>query len=122
MFGRFWSRRSAVYFDNPNPSPQRHSLVQRLALQAKQNQPVQALGFNQGQSITPITNLCHEKGSYRLKLDLLRTGQYPLAYPLAIVYAKDNDRPAIGPKFAELLKTREGQNLLSQTGLVTLSD
>ena len=96
--------------------------VYPLALQAKNSQPQQALGFNQGRSITPTTNLCNEKGSYRLKPELLRTGQYPLSYPLAIVYAKDNDRPAIGSKFAALLKTREGQTLLSQTGLVPLDD
>ncbi|MBW4475246.1 MAG: hypothetical protein KME45_33450 [Stenomitos rutilans HA7619-LM2] len=98
--------------------------VYPLALQQAPNagQPIQVLGFAQGRSITPETDLCNEKGSYRLKPSLLRTGQYPLSYPLVVVYAKDNDRSTIGQKFAALLKTREGQHLLSQTGLVPLEE
>lgn len=93
-----------------------------LALQPKTSQAVQVLGFDANRSITPTTDLCNEKGNYRLRSSLLRSGQYPLAYPLVVVYSKDNDRSAIGQKFAELLKTREGQQLLSQTGLVPLTD
>ncbi|XGW00346.1 MAG: hypothetical protein ACAF41_15595 [Leptolyngbya sp. BL-A-14] len=98
--------------------------VYPLALQQASNagQPIQVLGLAQGRPITPETDLCNEKGTYRLKPSLLRTGQYPLSYPLAIVYSKDNDRSTIGQKFAELMRTREGQHLLSQTGLVTLEE
>ncbi len=61
-----------------------------------------------------------QKGSYHVSTELLKSGRYPLSYPIAIVYSRNNDRPAIGEKFAALFKTREGQKLLSQTGLVPL--
>lgn len=94
--------------------------VYPLAIQTTDQTPVQAVVLNDGKSIDPSTDLCDRKGSYRSSLELLKAGRYPLAYSIAIVYARANDRPAIGKKFAELLKTREGQELLSQTGLVPL--
>jgi ABC-type glycerol-3-phosphate transport system substrate-binding protein len=39
---------------------------------------------------------------------------------LVVVYPKDETRSDAGKKFAELLKTDEGQRLLSEAGLVPL--
>ncbi|MFN6486098.1 MULTISPECIES: substrate-binding domain-containing protein [unclassified Nostoc] len=94
--------------------------VYPLALQGKAQPPQQVIVLNNNRDIDPNTDLCDKKGSYHPKVDLLKNGQYPLAYPIAIVYSRDNDRPPIGEKFAEILKTLEGQRLLSQTGLTPL--
>ncbi|WP_375495324.1 substrate-binding domain-containing protein [uncultured Nostoc sp.] len=94
--------------------------VYPLALQAKGQPPEQVIVLNNNRDIDPSTDLCDKKGSYHPKAELLKNGQYPLAYPIVIVYPRDNDRPRIGEKFAEILKTREGQRLLGQTGLIPL--
>lgn len=84
-----------------------------------QNTPAsQPLVWQDGQAITPMSNLCDRKGSYRLNHKALQSGQYPLSYPIAVIYAKRNDRPIVGVKFAEMLRTKEGQKLLKQVGLV----
>ncbi|WP_013322015.1 substrate-binding domain-containing protein [Gloeothece verrucosa] len=73
-------------------------------------------------SIDPSTNLC-KKGSYQLAEELFQTNQYPLAFPLVVLYPRDNrDEPAyqIGRKFAQVLTTEEGQTLLQETNLVPL--
>ena len=75
--------------------------------------------------ITPAIDLCEDKGRYEPNIDVLQPhiGQslfYPLAYPLAVIYPRDNSRPAIGQAFVELIKTKESQALLSKTGLVPL--
>lgn len=75
--------------------------------------------------ITPALDLCEDKGRYEPNMDVLQPhiGQalmYPLAYPLAVIYPRDNSRPAIGQAFVELIKTQESQALLSKTGLVPL--
>jgi hypothetical protein len=84
-----------------------------------QNTPAsQPLIWQDGAEITPMSNLCDRKGSYRLNHQALKSGQYPLSYPIAVIYAKRNDRPIAGVKFAEMLRTKEGQRLLEQVGLV----
>jgi serine/threonine protein kinase len=45
---------------------------------------------------------------------------YPLGYPIYVVYPKDNSLPPAGSRFADILKTRQGQCLLSKVGLVPL--
>jgi hypothetical protein len=87
-----------------------------LALRTNGN-PVQVLRRSNGQPITPDINLC-DKANH-LNVNLFQTNQYPLGYPLFVVYPKDNRRSA-GRKFAELLTTQEGQCSLSQVGLVPL--
>lgn len=96
--------------------------VYPLALKMPGGTPIQAVVLNNNQAIAPSTDLCDRKGSYRPSVELIRSGQYPLAYPIAIVFPRRNDRPPIGEKFAEMLKTQEGQTLLRQTGLVPLND
>jgi hypothetical protein len=95
--------------------------VYPLALQQQGQAEVQALRFNNGKSISPATDLCSKKGTYTLDPQVFQTGRYPLAYPIAVIYPRDNDRPPIGEKIAEMLKTREGQHLLAETGLVPLA-
>ncbi len=95
--------------------------VYPLALQTPDNKAIQAVVLDNNQPIAPTTDLCDKKGSYRSSVELINSGRYPLAYPIAIVYPRRNDQPAIGEKFAEILKTREGQTLLRQTGLVPLN-
>ncbi|MEX0268657.1 substrate-binding domain-containing protein [Leptolyngbyaceae cyanobacterium UHCC 1019] len=95
--------------------------VYPLAVQTAANTAVQAVVLDDNRAIDPATDLCDKKGSYRPSVELITSGRYPLAYPIAIVSPRRNDRPAIGEKFAEMLKTREGQTLLHQTGLVPLN-
>lgn len=87
-----------------------------LALKAE-GRPVQALKRSDGRPITPDVNLC-DKANF-LNVPLFQTEQYPLGYPLFVVYPKDN-RQSAGRKFAEILQSQEGQCLLSQVGLVPL--
>ncbi|MEH2250322.1 serine/threonine protein kinase [Nostoc sp.] len=48
------------------------------------------------------------------------TANYPLGYPLYVVYPKDNTRQSGGSTFANMLLTRQGQCLLTKSGLVPL--
>jgi hypothetical protein len=81
---------------------------------------VQPLVVTSGQDITPETDLCDAKGSYGPEPTRFRQGTYPLAYPVTVVSLRDNRRPPIGRKFAEILQTVEAQQLLNRTGLVPL--
>jgi hypothetical protein len=62
-------------------------------------------------------DLCRTKGVYILDPTILSQSVYPLAYPLAVVYRRDNRLPPIGSKFAELMLTEEGQTYLRQVHL-----
>lgn len=69
-------------------------------------------------SITPNDTLCDK--NVRFDVELFRSKQYPLSYPLRVVYPKDN-RKTTGRQFATLLgETQQGQCLLSKVGLVPL--
>lgn len=94
--------------------------VYPLALVEGEKDPVHALVQDNSQPVNPTTDLCKDKGSYFPNLQVLKTGSYPLGYPLAVVYPRDNSRPPVGAKFAEMLQTQEGQQLLSKTGVVPL--
>lgn len=96
--------------------------VYPLALDSGNQQPIQALVQDNGQPITPATDLCDDKGSYQPHLPVFKSGHYPLAYPLSVIYPRDNSRPPAGQKFAEIMRTQEGQRLLQKTGLVPLID
>lgn len=91
-----------------------------LAVQAQGKTPVQPLVLNRNQPIDPTTDLCDRKGSYHPDVAAFQTQQYPLAYSLAVVYPRDNSLPPVGEKFAALLRTSEGQQLLKELGLVPL--
>jgi ABC-type phosphate transport system substrate-binding protein len=81
---------------------------------------VQSLIQDNGNPVSPNTDLCDDKGSYRPNIQVFETGSYPLSYPIVVIYQGDNSRPPIGLKFAEMLKTEEVQRLLEKAGLVPL--
>ncbi|MEG4631862.1 substrate-binding domain-containing protein [Microcoleus sp. AR_TQ3_B6] len=97
--------------------------VYPLALGKKEEEVeplVQQLG-NQVKPIEPTIDLCNDKGSYWPNVEAFKSGSYPLSYRLVVVYPKKDKTQAVaGKKFAELLKTDEGQRLLSEAGLVSL--
>lgn len=100
--------------------------VYPLALVNGQASSVQALlRKTRDGKVVPITqndNLCLEKNSLLPNVQAYIDGAYPLSFPLAIAYPNDNSLTGFrsGPMFADLLKTRDGQYLLQQTGLVPL--
>jgi ABC-type phosphate transport system substrate-binding protein len=94
--------------------------VYPLAIQPPGEWPQQPVKLKNGKNIDPSTDLCDKKGSYFPNAELLKTGKYPLAYPIAVIYPRDNNRSTIGEKFAQILKTQEGQKLLAKTGLTGL--
>jgi ABC-type phosphate transport system substrate-binding protein len=89
-----------------------------LAIVNNNNLPSQVLLERNGQPIDPTIDLC--KKNTRLDIEAFVTGAYPLGYPLSVVYPRDNNRSLIGLKFAELLKTRQGQRLLRKAGVIPL--
>lgn len=91
-----------------------------LALTDSDKPAVQPLIQDNGNSVSPNTDLCDDKGSYRPNIQVFKTGDYPLSYPIVVVYPADNSRAQIGQKFAEMLKTQEVQSLLEKAGLVPL--
>lgn len=92
--------------------------VYPLALTEKR-QSVAAFVFNHGKAVGPEGDLCDRKGSYQPNGEALRSGTYPLAYPLAVIYPFDNSRSPIGKKLAELLLTEESQTYLKSLGMVS---
>ena len=94
--------------------------VYPLALVDGDGEPIQPLIQDNRQPVKPNTDLCEDKGSYYPNTEVFKTGQYPLAYPVAIIYLNDNSLPPAGAKFADMLRTKEGQKLLKEIGLVPL--
>jgi hypothetical protein len=96
--------------------------VYPLAL-GKKGEEVQPLVQQLGNQVTPIEptiDLCNDKGNYWPNVEAFKSASYPLIYRLVVVYPKDKTRAVAGKKIAELLKTDEGQRLLSEAGLVSL--
>lgn len=91
-----------------------------LALASDNSDFVPPLIQSGGQAIDPTTDLCNKKGGYFPNFEVFQTGRYPLAYPLAAIYRRDNRRPPIGRAFANILQTQESQQLLKKTGVVPL--
>jgi ABC-type phosphate transport system substrate-binding protein len=73
-----------------------------------------------GKAITPDVDLCNEKGSYSQNYSAFINQVYPLAYPISVVYTRDNRRLPIAERFVSIMRTEEAQNLLKQTGLIPL--
>lgn len=92
-------------------------LVFPLALPDRDGQPVQGLSGPGSRPVDPSVNLCTKV--YKPDVVAFAT-RYPLSVPLAVVYPRDNSLPPVGAKFAEMLRTLEGQRLLRGTGLVPL--
>ncbi len=85
-------------------------------------QEVQTLVQNNGEAINPKVDLCSEKGNYHPNTDVFANAKYPLGYKLVVVYPKKEANPQVGEKFAEILNTDEGQDLLSEAGLVPIKE
>ncbi|WP_103669001.1 substrate-binding domain-containing protein [Pseudanabaena sp. BC1403] len=81
---------------------------------------VAPLVWKTGADITPNVDLCNEKGSYIQNYNAFINQNYPLAYPISVVYTRDNRRLPIAERFASIMRTEEAQNLLKQTGLIPL--
>lgn len=82
-------------------------------------QAVSPLVFETGEAIRPKSDLCDRKGSYQPNAEGIRDREYPLSYPLAVIYPFDNTRSDIGKKLADLLLTQESQAYFKAAGLVT---
>lgn len=95
--------------------------VYPLALGDTGKAAVQPIVLNSGQPIDPEIDLCDRKGAYGPDPDRFQAGTYPLSYPIIVVYPRDNRRSTVGKKFAELMRTLQGQRLLRAAGLVPLS-
>lgn len=67
------------------------------------------------QPLSVNTNLCDDKGGYWPNVEAFHSGEYPLAYPLVVVYPQNS---ATGKAIGQMLNTAEGQYLLSESGLV----
>ncbi|NEO83386.1 MAG: hypothetical protein F6J87_03875 [Spirulina sp. SIO3F2] len=96
--------------------------VYPLALSKGLSGAVSPLIDSRGFPISPATDLCNEKGSYTTNIAAMRQERYPLSYPLAVVYPRDNRRQPIGEAFAALLNTDESQLLLKKAGLIPLRE
>ena len=96
--------------------------VYPLALRADSGGYVQSIVRHEGvQAIDPSIDLCQDKGSYRRNYQAILTGQYPLAYPLEVIYPYDNSRPPIGRKIVEILQATDSQRQLERAGLVPIA-
>lgn len=91
-----------------------------LALQDGNKDVVSPLIQLNGKPINPQeTDLCN-KSSYVPNSRQFINQSYPLAYPLSVVYLRDNRQEPKGKKFGEVLQSKEVQCLLKHSGLVTL--
>lgn len=102
--------------------------VYPLAIEVE-NQTIHPLVESNGQPIDINTDLCGDKGGYWFNSQAFQgeedsAQQYPFRYPLAVVYPKctANTQTSCqaGQTFAKMLKTIEGQYLLSQMNLIPL--
>ncbi len=89
-----------------------------LAISVDEKSATQALFRLNNQPINPSDNICDKRN--RLDVETFVNKLYPLGYPLFVIYRKDNSIKPAAYKFAEILKTRQGQCLLSEAGLVPL--
>ncbi|MBD2576496.1 hypothetical protein [Oscillatoria sp. FACHB-1406] len=83
----------------------------------------QSVVQNNNKPITPQIDLCNDKGSYfPTYTPALESGEFPLVYSLAVVYPKKGSGAEAGKKFAEMLKTDEGQYLIREMGLIPVRE
>ncbi len=93
-----------------------------LAISAASQDAVQPMVMRDGTPISPKTNLCDDKSLYQPNVHAFRRNEYPLAFPIAVVFPRDNSRPSAGQKFAEMMLTIEAQRLLLEANLVPVVD
>ena len=96
--------------------------VYPLAVTSSTGQTIQPLITSQNQEPIDISlDLCKAKGSYQPDIRVFQNQSYPLAFPLKVIYPRNNNLPPAGQKFAEILKTKEIQESIAKTGLIPLS-
>jgi hypothetical protein len=97
----------------------------KLAISDKDQSPVQVFvsedSKDKGTPISPDENVDLCRKTLGIDTAKLSSKQYPLSFPLAVVYLKGDSVSTVGLKFAELLRTREGQEDLSKLGIAPLS-
>ncbi|MGD1702759.1 hypothetical protein [Dapis sp. BLCC M229] len=81
---------------------------------------VQPIMQNNGKPITPATDLCMDKGSYKPNPKIFKQGDYPLGYSIAVIYLKEGNKDSPGRVFSDIMKTNEGQHLLHSAGLIPI--
>ncbi len=92
--------------------------VYPLAIAREQDNGIQPFIQQNNQPIDITLDLCKAKGSYEPNTDVFQSREYPLAFPLMVVYPRNNNLPPAGRKFAEILNTKEVQQMIAKTGLV----
>ncbi|MBD2215120.1 substrate-binding domain-containing protein [Nostoc linckia FACHB-104] len=93
-----------------------------LAIVDRENKQIQPL-FRQlkQRPIKPSDDLCDKANYFDVEtFHSDKNANYPLGYPIYIVYPKDNSFEPAGSVFANILRTRKGQCLLNKVGLVPL--
>ena len=93
-----------------------------LAISVAGKDAVQPMVMRDGEAISPKTNLCDDKSLYQPNVDVFKRNDYPLAFPIAVIFPRDNSQPVAGQKFAEMMRTLEGQQLLLEANLVPVLD
>lgn len=84
-------------------------------------QEVQALVQNSGKDINPKTDLCNDKGGYHPNPETIGVEKdYPLKFPISVVYSQDEKSSLAGKEIVKILITDEGQTLFSEAGLVPI--
>lgn len=96
--------------------------VYPLAISTGDQPAVQPIVFRGNKPISPETNLCDDKPFYQLNVEDFKRDRYPLAYPIAVIYLRDNGRRTAGQKFAEMMQTAQAQQLLLEANLVPIVD
>ena len=81
---------------------------------------VQPIIQNNGKPITPATDLCMDKGSYKPNPKIFEQGGYPLGYSIAVIYLKEGSKDSPGQVFSDIMKTNEAQHLLHSAGLIPI--
>ncbi|MBE9141293.1 hypothetical protein IQ254_29575 [Nodosilinea sp. LEGE 07088] len=79
--------------------------------QDRRIEPIQPLRLDGGEPIHPTTDLCNAKGSYWVEV----SEAYPLAVELGLLFPSQSPQ---GEALTHLLRTTDGQYLLSEAGLV----
>lgn len=127
MFARMYRDFEQSLADNSDTAPIRIGFEQLSQVFGQCSVYPLAITYNQktvqpflqsgDRPLTPNTNLCNDKGSYWPNVEAFQTGDYPMLSSLAVVYPQGSPT---GKVMAQMLKTAEGQYLISESGLVPL--
>lgn len=93
-----------------------------LAISVAGKDAVQSMVMRNEEAISSKTNLCDDKSLYQPNVEVFKRNEYPLAFPIAVVFPRDNSQPIAGQKFAEMMLTAEVQRLLLEANLVPVLD